>query len=184
MLARSRLFVERFTEAREHAEKGLKKIPESKAIKAILEKAKEEEKKVFKRIDEISTMQALKKDEKMEVYRNLRSQGVKIGKKVHYLPEIVELSITSDKEGKLHFPVLILYDEYMATDFVQDWHQDVTIKEQLTPVFSDRAPWDEEGKYRIDSIEVYFEADATSPLDPKDKAKDKSTKKYIKCSLE
>jgi hypothetical protein len=60
----------------------------------------------------------------------------------------------------------------------------VTIKEQLSPVFSEQAPWDEENKYRIDTIEVYFEADATTPLDPKDKAKDKSNKKYIKCSLE
>ena len=51
-------------------------------------------------------------------------------------------------------------------------------------MFSERAPWDEEGKYNIDSIEVYFEADQTTPLDPKDKAKDKSTKKYVKCSFE
>ena len=35
----------------------------------------------------------------------------------------------------------------------------MTLKEQLTSVFSERAPWDEEGKYRISTIEVYFEAD-------------------------
>ena len=34
------------------------------------------------------------------------------------------------------------------------------------------------------TIEVYFEADVSTPLDPKDKAKSKSTKKYVKCSLE
>jgi hypothetical protein len=31
----------------------------------------------------------------------------------------------------------------------------------------------------MDNIEVYFEADSTPPLDQKDKAKEKSTKKYI-----
>ncbi len=72
----------------------------------------------------------------------MRSKKIKLGKKVHFLPEIVEVSITEDKKGLLHFPVLILYDEYMATDFIQDWPEDSTLKEQLTPVFSERAPWD------------------------------------------
>jgi hypothetical protein len=54
----------------------------------------------------------------------------------------------------------------------------------LTEVFREPAPWDEENKYKLDNIEVYFEADVTTPLDPKDNPKDKSTKKYIKCSLE
>jgi hypothetical protein len=36
----------------------------------------------------------------------------------------------------------------------------------------------------MDTIEVYFEADSTTPLDPKDKAKSKSGKKYIRCSME
>jgi hypothetical protein len=35
----------------------------------------------------------------------------------------------------------------------------------------------------MNTIEVYFEADATTPLDPKDKAKDKSNKKYVQCKL-
>lgn len=103
---------------------------------------------------------------------------------MHYLPEIVEVNINEDSEGYLHFPVLILYDEYMATDFIQDWREDQTLREHLTAVFAERAPWDEEGKYNINTIEVYFEADATTPLDPKDKSKDKSNKKYIKCKLD
>lgn len=60
----------------------------------------------------------------------------------------------------------------------------MSLKEQLEPLFAERAPWDEQGKYRMDTIEIYFEADCTTPLDPKDKSKDKSTKKYVKCSLE
>jgi len=63
-------------------------------------------------------MQALAKDKRLSVYRNLRSKRVKIGKKIHYLPEIVEVATTEDSQNKLHFPVLILYDEYMATDFI------------------------------------------------------------------
>ena len=36
---------------------------------------------------------------------------------------------------------------------------------------------------RIDNIEVYFEGNSTTPLDPKDKSKDSCNKKYIKCEL-
>jgi hypothetical protein len=63
---------------------------------------------------------------------------------------------------------LILYDEFMATDFIQDWPEDATLASQLRPIFKDQAPWDSEGAYRMDTIEVYFEADSTKPLDKKD----------------
>jgi len=63
-------------------------------------------------------MKTLAQDKKYQVYKNLRGKKVKIGKQVHHLPEIVDVNITEDKQGLLHFPVLILYDEYMATDFV------------------------------------------------------------------
>ena len=56
--------------------------------------------------------------------------------------------------------------------------------DHLEEIFAERAPWDESGKYKFDNIEVYFEADSTTPLDPKDKARDKSGKKYIKCSMD
>jgi hypothetical protein len=45
LLAKSRLYVERYREAIEYSEKGLQKFKDSKSIKAVLDKAKEEEKK-------------------------------------------------------------------------------------------------------------------------------------------
>ena len=38
-------------------------------------------------IEQIDTIQSAKKDKKMEIYRNLREKKVKIGKKIHDLPE-------------------------------------------------------------------------------------------------
>jgi hypothetical protein len=35
----------------------------------------------------------------------------------------------------------------------------------------------------MDTIEVYFEADQTKLLDPKEAPKNKSNKKYIKCNM-
>lgn len=59
----------------------------------------------------------------------------------------------------LHFPVLLLYDEYMQTDFIQDWEESVTLKDALMPIFYEQAPWDQYGEYSMKTIEVYFEAD-------------------------
>ena len=106
-----------------------------------------------------------------------------MGKCMNELPASVESSITVDKKLQLHFPVLILYEEFMTTDFIQDWQEDQTFKDELRPLFKDQAPWDREVLYRIDTIEVYFQADMTKPLDPKDKPEKKSTKKYIKVDL-
>ena len=47
----------------------------------------------------------------------------------------------------------------MVTDFIQDFPEDDTLATQLRPLFADQAPWDDEGVYRMDTIEVYFEAD-------------------------
>lgn len=156
LLARSRMFIERYREAVEYLEAGLKMIPDSKALVTLRKDAKEREAKELQRIDEVSTMQILTKDKKMAVYRNMRAKKVKVGKKVHFLPEIVEVAIKEDNKGLLHFPVLILYEEYMVTDFIQDWPENSTLREQLTPVFAEQAPWDEQAKYRMDNIEVYF----------------------------
>ena len=119
----------------------------------------------------------------MKVYRALRSNKIKVGKRIHEVPVDVNLQIFLDDYKKLHFPVLLLYDEFMCTDFIQDWEQDITIRDALYPVFSAQPPWDKEGDYTMQTIEVYYEADQTKCLDPREAPKKKSTKKYIKCNL-
>lgn len=64
-------------------------------------------------VKEVSGLQTLNEDKKLKIYRKLREQGVKLGKKVHYLPDNLDLQISLDDYGMLHFPVLILYDEFM-----------------------------------------------------------------------
>ena len=184
MLIRSRIFVEKYSEALDYCKESQVKFADSVRIKELVTKVNDEMKKELRRIDEISTISQIGKDKKYLIYKDMRSKKIKVGKKVHHLPEIVDVNISLDSKGLLHFPVLILYDEFMATDFIQDWLETSTLKEQLYEVFRERPPWDEQGTYTMKTIEVYFEADVSTPLDPKDKAKSKSTKKYVKCSLE
>lgn len=150
VLTRSRYFVEKWSDGLKYSNQGLEKFPESKKLlemKACFERALENEQI---NIEQVETIQVVKKDKKMEIYRNLREKKVKIGKKIHSLPEGgVDLQITQDKEGKLHFPVLLLYDEFMTTDFIQDWQEDITLRSALTPVFACQPPWDREGDYTM-----------------------------------
>ena len=124
-----------------------------------------------------------KENEMVKVYRSLRSKGIKLGKRLHELPEMVDQRVTVDKKGKLHFPVLILYEQFGVTDFIQDFCEDERLAQQLRPIFNEQAPWDSEGIYRMDTIEVYFEADMTKLLDPREAPKRKSTQKYVKCGI-
>ena len=182
ILARSRLLVEKFDECLKYLNEGLVKVPASPKLLDLKKQCESALQKEMMRVREVTCIQDARDDEKLKVYRNIRSKGVKIGKKCHHLPETVDMNIQLDKKGKLHFPVLILYDEFMATDFIQDWPEDDKLNVQLRQLFNEQAPWDQEGIYRMDTIEVYFEADQTKPLDSKDQVT-KSTKKYIKCEL-
>ena len=184
VLCRSRYFIEKNTEGLKYARQGMEKLPNSVKILKMLALFEDQLEKERKIIADVSTFQALKEDKKLKVYRNLREKGIKLGKRLHELPEgSLDLQISVDDDSKLHFPVLLLYDEFMQTDFIQDWTEDVTLKTMLLQIFACQAPWDSEGDYTMQTIEVYYEADQTTPLDPKDSRIKKSNKKYVKLDL-
>ena len=74
--------------------------------------------KMKKYASEIATLNQDKEDERMKVYRVLRGHKIKVGKRLHEIPVDVNLQIFLDDYKKLHFPVLLLYDEFMCTDFI------------------------------------------------------------------
>jgi hypothetical protein len=118
VLARSRFFAEKFDECKKYIEEGLKKYPTSGKLHDLQTKCASELAKEQDTIRQITLINQGKDDEKMKVYRALRANKIKLGKIVHHLPQMVDQSISLDKKGKLHFPVLILYDEFMQTDFI------------------------------------------------------------------
>ena len=151
ILARSRYFVEKWAEGLKYAKQGLAHVPSDKKLlhmESLFEFALENERKAA---EAIKPMENLKQDKKLEIYRNMRGKQIKVGKKLNYIPDNVgvDFKIEVDKEDRLHFPVLILYDEFMATDFVQDWREDQTIRSQLNPIFASQPPWDKEGDYTM-----------------------------------
>ena len=183
LLVRSRFFVEKWDEASKYIRDASLEVPNSQKLANLRAQCDEHMKKEIARVKEIEIIKEGNDTRMMAVYRMIREKGIKLGKRVHHLPEVHDQHIKLDNRKKLHFPVLILYEEFMTTDFIQDWPEDDTLAEQLRPLFADQAPWDEEGVYRMDTIEVYFEADMTKLLDKKEAPENKSTKKYIKCDL-
>ena len=107
-----------------------------------------------RRAEALKPIETLNENKKLKVYRNMRSKKVKVGNKLNYIPDNVgvDFKIYVDEDDKLHFPVLLLYDEYMATDFVQDWQEDITFRKALNPVFACSPDWDKEGDYTMQTI--------------------------------
>ncbi|CAF0878459.1 unnamed protein product [Adineta ricciae] len=63
----------------------------------------------------------------------------------------------NEQDQTLTFPVVFLYPEYGQTDYIKEFHQDTKLIDQLTEMFQSRAPWDEEGKYTLDQMSIYYE---------------------------
>lgn len=59
------------------------------------------------------------------------------------------------EDGKLNWPVLLLYPEVLQTDFIVDCPEDVPLETQLAKVFP--TPWDTQNNYSIEKINVYSE---------------------------
>lgn len=73
------------------------------------------------------------------------------------VPQIAQSRVHLDEKDKLVWPVMILYPETQQTDFIQNFHEDTLLIEQLIELFEEPPEWDIEHRYTINNINVYFE---------------------------
>lgn len=73
-----------------------------------------------------------------------------------HFPELAGSQVHLDN-GQLVWPVVMLYPEYKTMDFVQQFHESMTVREQLMEIFAERPSWDTENKYHSDTVHVYYE---------------------------
>lgn len=118
LLCKSRLYVEKYDECTEYLTKALDKFPENPSLKQLKTRVLAELEKEKEKAQKIEMIREGKENETVKVYRALRSKGIKLGKRLQELPEMVDQRVTVDKKGKLHFPVLILYEQFGVTDFI------------------------------------------------------------------
>ncbi|KZC04820.1 Tetratricopeptide repeat protein 4, partial [Dufourea novaeangliae] len=74
------------------------------------------------------------------------------------VPQIAQSRVHLDAENKLVWPVMILYPETHQTDFIQNFHEDTLLIEQLEQLFSEPPEWDTGKRYNPQNINVYFES--------------------------
>ncbi|XP_071556720.1 DNA polymerase interacting tetratricopeptide repeat-containing, protein of 47 kDa [Temnothorax nylanderi] len=73
------------------------------------------------------------------------------------VPQIAQSRVHFDEKGKLVWPVMILYPETQQTDFIQNFHEDTLLIEQLIELFEEPPEWDIKHCYTVENIHVYFE---------------------------
>lgn len=73
------------------------------------------------------------------------------------VPQIAQSRVHLDEHNNLIWPVMILYPETQQTDFIQNFHEDTTLLEQLELLFSEPPEWDSQKRYTTRNINVYFE---------------------------
>lgn len=73
------------------------------------------------------------------------------------IPQMAQCGVHLDAQNKLIWPVLILYPETKQTDFIQNFHEDTLLIEQLEQLFNDPPEWDSHRLYTPENINVYFE---------------------------
>ncbi|XP_046399889.1 DNA polymerase interacting tetratricopeptide repeat-containing, protein of 47 kDa [Ischnura elegans] len=110
-----------------------------------------------------------KTSEKEGLMKAIKERGIKLHQNEDEEPNLEPLhpaaegaKVTLGTDGRLSWPCLFMYPEHTVTEFVRQWHEDVTFHSQLGEMFAERAEWDQEGKYKIENLACYFEGDQSS----------------------
>lgn len=114
-------------------------------------------KEYIESINQIDTIKFLNESEKDNLLEQLSKVGINLGKQYHKIPIHCEAKIYKSDDC-FHFPILIIYEEFNMTDYIQDFHQDNCIGDILDILFEEKLPWDKQGIYSRLSVQMYFES--------------------------
>ena len=111
------------------------------------------------KLDKMETFNKLENKEKLKLYDLLTRRGIKIKPQVHKIPANVEANIYLDEDRLIHFPVLIVYEEFNITDYIHDIDENCLISDLLEILFGEhnKLPWDKENKYKMNTCTAFYE---------------------------
>ena len=91
------------------------------------------------------------------LYDELTNRGIKLENQLINVPAGYQAEIYKDKENKYHFPILVLYEEFNMTDYIQDFAEDRLVSDVLEIIFEDgNLPWDKEHRYSKSNSLLYL----------------------------
>ncbi|GAA0144892.1 hypothetical protein LIER_05215 [Lithospermum erythrorhizon] len=157
------------SEAKSYCEKGLEISPDNDELKKLakqidLKKAVQDrrEAEVSKAVNAAKALVSAFEDRNLKIGKTMYRELTGLKKPV------------LDKNNILHWPVLFLYAESMSSDIIEDFceidmfstHLDmislmhVLISQYIFSKSSPPLPWDAEGSYTRDTVELYYEVGA------------------------
>jgi hypothetical protein len=116
-------------------------------------------KEIEDKLEKMETFKNLENKEKLKLYDILTRRGIKIKPQVHKIPANVEANIFLDEDRIIHFPVLIVYEEFNTIDYIQDVDENCLISDLLEILFGEhnKLPWDKENKYNMNTCTAFYE---------------------------
>ncbi|KCV70354.1 hypothetical protein H696_02681 [Fonticula alba] len=161
-LARAHNRLNQFTEALEYCELGLKVDPKNMALlgerRSISDaRAKHEAATAARAEEQRKADEADAPLKKAFAARKLWVEDM-ANVELPVPPGVTLPPVYLDKRGRLHWPVLLVYPEYMVTELIQDFCEDDLLSDQLAVVLGERAPWDERGDYTLKNACVSYES--------------------------
>ena len=121
-----------------------------------------------KLLDDLNKMEAFKNmenEKKILLYDDLTNKGIKLENQLINVPTGYQAEIYKDEENKYHFPILVLYEEFNMTDYIQDFAEDRLVSDILEIIFEDgNLPWDKEHRYSKSNSLLYLKCSKIHPI--------------------
>jgi hypothetical protein len=114
-------------------------------------------KELVERLEKLEVFKNMENSEMIRLYDVLTKRSIKIKKQFHNIPAHCEAKIYTDDQGLLHFPILIIYEEFNMTDYIQDLDENTLVSDILEMLLAERLPWDKENKYSMNTAACFFE---------------------------
>ncbi|EFA85785.1 tetratricopeptide repeat domain 4 [Heterostelium album PN500] len=160
-------------------------IKDNKEIKALRDEAATAIAKIARRKQEKEEEESKKQTELITLAKKLATKKMTLGKPIFDLTQYnTKIWFDDDRGvesvGEGHFPTVFLYPEFSQKDYIVDFQEGCTFGDHLEVMFEQQAPWDKDHRYRMDTIEVYFQTNWTETILPDTSKIDRTKKRWIR----
>ena len=107
----------------------------------------------------------MKEEEKLYLYEELSQKGIRLKPQIHNIPHGYQSDIYKDDNNIFHFPLLIIYEEFNMTDYIQDFAENQFIEDIFEVIFENGGlPWDKDNNYNKDNCLIFYQFTFFDPL--------------------
>jgi hypothetical protein len=120
-------------------------------------------KDLLERLEKLEVFKNMENSQKLKLYDILTKRGIKVKPQIHNIPAHCQANIY-EENGVFHFPILVIYEEFNVTDYIQDVEENILVSDILEMLLAERLPWDKENKYNLNTCVCFFEISDFDPV--------------------